>query len=183
MKVRTALQLINQTLDQVLTEQESDFDPDTRFALTWYEQRGFDEGPFGDAETLATARAISVKGLEDSGIAVARAGKVRLIARNELPTDWDPTSDGRLTVWEATQYLIRALEEKGETGAAELASKLGGLAETARELAYRLYSLCERKGRTEEAIAYNSLVVNWPAIAHRTKELGGGASEFTLTAG
>lgn len=183
LKVRTALQLINQTLDEVLTEQESDFDPDTRFALTWYEQRGFDEGPYGDAETLATARAISVKGLEESGIAVARAGKVRLIARKELPAAWDPTADGRLTVWEATQHLIRALEEKGETGAAELAVKLGGLAETARELAYRLYSLCERKGRTEEAIAYNSLVVNWPAIAHRAKELGSGSAEFTLTAG
>ncbi len=182
MEVLTALQLINQTLDEVLTEQESDFDPDTRFALTWYEQRGFEEGPYGDAETLATARAISVRGLEDSGVAVARAGKVKLIARKDLPADWDPTSDGRLTVWEATQYLIRALEEKGEAGAAELAQKLGGLAETARELAYRLYSLCERKGRTEEAIAYNSLVVNWPAIAQRAKEQGGSGGEFTLTA-
>jgi putative DNA methylase len=183
MKVRTALQLINQMLDEVLSEQESDFDPDTRFALTWFEQRGFDEGPYGDAETLATARAISVNGLTESGIASARAGKVKLIARKDLPSNWAPTADGRLTVWEATQYLIRALEEKGESGAAELAAKLGGLGETARELAYRLYTLCERKGWTEEAIAYNSLVVSWPAISHQAKELAKGSQGFELTAG
>ena len=147
------------------------------------EQRGFDEGPYGDAETLATARAISVSGLTESGIASARAGKVKLIARKDLPPNWDPTADGRLTVWEATQYLIRALEEKGEPGAAELAAKLGGLGETARELAYRLYTLCERKGWTEEAIAYNSLVVSWPAISHHAKELAKGHHGFELTAG
>ena len=108
---------------------------------------------------------------------------MKLIARKDLPPDWDPTADGRLTVWEATQYLIRALEEKGESGAADLAAKLGGLGETARELAYRLYTLCERKGWTEEAIAYNSLVVSWPAIAHQAKELAKGPEDFKLTAG
>jgi putative DNA methylase len=183
MKVRTALQLINQTLDEVLSEQESDFDADTRFALTWFEQRGFEDGPYGDAETLATARAISVSGLTESGIASARAGRVKLIARKDLPPNWDPSADGRLTVWEATQYLIRALEENGELGAAELAAKLGVLGGTARELAYRLYALCERKGWTEEAIAYNSLVVSWPAIIHLVKDLAKGSSDFELTAG
>lgn len=183
MKVRTALQLINQMLDEVLSEQESDFDADTRFALTWFEQRRYEEGPYGEAETLATARAISVSGLTESGIASARAGKVKLIARKDLPANWDPTADGRLTVWEATQYLIRALEEKGEAGAAELAAKLDGLGETARELAYRLYTLCERKGWTDEAIAYNSLVVSWPAITHLAKDLATGSSDFDLTAG
>ncbi len=181
MSVRTALQLINQILDEVLSEQESDFDPDTRFALTWFEQRGFDEGPYGDAETLATARAISVDGLTKSGIASSRAGKVKLIARKDLSPNWDPSADERLTVWESTQYLIRALEEKGEAGAAALAAKLGAMGETARELAYRLYTLCERKGWTEEAIAYNALVVSWPAISQQAKEAARGQEAFSLT--
>ena len=167
----------------MLSQQESDFDPDARFALTWFEQRGFEEGLHGDAETLATAKAISVSGLTDSGIASARAGKVRLIARKDLAPDWDPSADGRLTVWEATQCLIRALEEEGESGAAELAAKPGGLGATARELAYRLHTLCERKGWTEEAIAYNSLVVSWLAISHQAKGLAKGSQGFELTAG
>jgi putative DNA methylase len=165
MRVRTALALINQTLDEVLSEQESDFDPDTRWALAWFEQNQFSEGLYGQAEVLATAKAVAISGLVEAGIVHSRAGKVRLLRRNELSADWDPTADGRLTVWEVTQHLIHCLETRGETETAALKAKVGGLAETARELAYRLYTLCERKGWAEEAGFYNSLVVAWPAIS------------------
>jgi putative DNA methylase len=166
MRVRTALALINQTLDEVLSEQESDFDPDTRWALAWFEQNQFSEGLYGQAEVLATAKAVAISGLVEAGIVHSRAGKVRLLKRNELSANWDPAADGRLTVWEVTQHLIHCLETRGETETAALKAKVGGLAETARELAYRLYTLCERKGWAEEAGFYNSLVVAWPAISN-----------------
>ena len=165
MRVRTALGLINQTLDEVLSEQEGEFDPDTRWALAWFEQHAFDEGPYGEAEVLATAKALSVSALDETKILHSRAGKVRLLRRNELPTDWNPSAEHRLTVWAVTQHLIRSLDKNGETATAALATKVGGLAETARDLAYRLYILSERKGWAEEAGYYNSLVVSWPAIA------------------
>ena len=165
MRVRTALGLINQTLDEVLSEQEGEFDPDTRWALAWFEQHAFDEGPYGEAEVLATAKALSVSALDETKILHSRAGKVRLLRRDELATDWNPSTEHRLTVWAVTQHLIRSLDKNGETATAALASKVGGLAETARDLAYRLYVLCERKGWAEEAGYYNSLVVSWPAIA------------------
>jgi putative DNA methylase len=165
MRVRTALGLINQTLDEVLSEQEGEFDPDTRWALAWFEQHAFDEGSYGEAEVLATAKALSVAGLDETKILHSRAGKVRLLRRDELSADWNPSAEHRLTVWAVTQHLIRSLDKNGETATAALASKVGGLAETARDLAYRLYVLCERKGWAEEAGYYNSLVVSWPAIA------------------
>jgi putative DNA methylase len=171
MSVRTALGLINQTLDEVLSEQESDFDPDTRWALQWFEQFQFNEGLFGQAETLASAKAVSIQGLQEAGILLARAGKVRLLTRDELDQAWDPTTDGRLTIWEITQHLIKTLETRGETDAARLKAKLGGAAEAARELAYRLYSLCERKGWAQEAGAYNNLVVRWPDLRAEEFEL------------
>lgn len=165
MTVRTALGLINQSLDEVLAEQEGEFDGDTRWALAWFEQFGMDDGPFGDAETLSKAKNTAVNGLEEAGIITARAGKVRLVKRDELPLDWNPATDKRLTVWEVTQHLIHRLDQKGETGAAELVAQLGGIAEISRDLAYRLYSTCERKKWAQEALAYNSLVVAWPELA------------------
>jgi putative DNA methylase len=165
MRVRTALGLINQTLDEVLSEQEGEFDPDTRWALAWFEQYAFDEGLYGAAELLATAKALSVSALDETKILHSRAGKVRLLRRDELSADWDPTTEDRLTVWAVTQHLIRSLDKNGETATATLASKVGGLAEIARDLAYRLYVLSERKGWADEAGYYNSLVVAWPSIA------------------
>lgn len=165
MSVRTALTLINQTLDEVLAEQEGEFDGDTRWALAWFEQFGMNEGPFGEADVLSRAKNTSVDGLEQAGIIKAHGGKVRLLSRKELSREWDPVSDKRLTVWEVTQHLILTLEEKGEIGVAELVSKLGGIGETAKDLAYRLFTLCERKGWAKEALAYNSLAVAWPEIS------------------
>ncbi len=164
MRVRTALQLINQHLDEYLSEQEGEYDPDTRWALSWFEQYGMNEGPFGDAETLSKAKNTSVSGMVDAGILKAGAGRARLLRREEMDTSWNPNADKRLTVWEATQHLIRVLETEGEASAANLQQQLGGLAQSARDLAYRLYSICERQGWSQEALAYNSLVTAWPRL-------------------
>ena len=170
LSVRDALALINETLDAVLTEQEGDFDTDSRFALAWFEQYGFTENEFGEADKLARAKNTSVRGIVDAGIARSKAGKVRLLKPNELPADWDPDTDVRLTHWEVVHHLIRALETGGESTAAEIVTKLGSKAETARELCYRLYTLCERKKRAPEALSYNALVQSWPEILRLAKE-------------
>ena len=165
MRVRTALQIINAELDAYFTEQEGDLDPDTRFCLSWFEQYGMREASFGDAEVLALARDTSVKGIEESGILQAHAGRVRLLSREEYPDEWDPTSDRRINTWECTQYLIRALDQGGEVGVARLANQLSSeQVENARALAYRLFAICERKGWAQEAIAYNKLITSWTHI-------------------
>jgi putative DNA methylase len=164
MKVRQALALINQMLDEVLAEQEGEFDGDTRWALAWFEQFGMDEGAFGVAETLSKAKNTAVNGLVDAGLIAARSGKVRLLKRDELPAGWNPATDNKVRHWEVAQHLIRALENGGETAAADLLRKVGGMGEVARDLAYRLYNLCERKKWASEALAYNGLVIAWPEI-------------------
>ena len=170
--VREALALINQTLDEALAEQEGDFDADTRWALAWFEGSGFAEGEFGVAETLSKAKNTSVAGMVDAGILKSSHGKVRLLKPTELPADWDPATDKRLTAWEAVHQLVRVLETGGESATAALVSKLGSQAEPARELAYRLYTVCERKKRATEALAYNSLVQSWPEITRLARERG-----------
>lgn len=164
MTVREALALINQTLDEVLAEQEGDFDADSRWALSWFEQHGFEEGDFGVAEILSKAKNTSVSGMVEAGILSSSRGKVRLLRPEDLPADWDPATDTRLTVWEMVHHLVRVLESGGESAAADVAAKLGSQAEVARELAYRLYTICERKKRAQEALAYNGLVQSWPEI-------------------
>ena len=168
--VREALVLINQTLDETLVQQEGDFDADSRWALAWFEQFGFDEGEYGIAEMLSKAKNTSVAGMVEAGILTSRAGKVRLLRPDELPPDWDPTTDTRLTAWEMVHHLVRALEAGGENAASELAAHLGAKAEVARELCYRLYTLCERKKRAAEALSYNALVQSWPEITRLARE-------------
>lgn len=168
--VREALALINQTLDEALAEQEGDFDSDSRWALTWFEQSGFAEGDYGVAEQLSKSKNTDVAGMVRAGILTSKGGKVRLLKPAELPESWDPATDQRLTVWEMVHHLIRALEAGGESTAAELVAKLGGKAEVARELAYRLYTLCERKKRAAEALSYNGLVQSWPEITSLARE-------------
>ena len=170
LSVREALVLINQTLDETLVQQEGDFDADSRWALAWFEQSGFDEGEYGIAEILSKAKNTSVAGMVKAGILASKAGKVRLLRPEELPPDWDPTTDPRLTTWEMVHHLVRALEGGGESAAAELTAPLGAKAETARELCYRLYTLCERKKRTAAALSYNSLVQSWPEITRLARE-------------
>jgi putative DNA methylase len=168
--VRDALALINETLDTALAEQEGDFDPDSRWALAWFDQFGFDEGEYGVAETLSKAKNTSISGLAEAGILESARGKVRLLRPEELPADWDPATDSRLTHWETVHHLIRALTISEGT-AAVLVAKLGAKAETARELAYRLYTLCERKKRAAEALAYNGLVQSWPDLLRQAEEV------------
>jgi len=172
LSVRDALGSINRTLDEVLTEQEGDFDADTRWAVAWFEQSGFGEGDFGVAETLSKAKNTSVRGMVEAGIVESGRGKVRLLRPDELPRDWDPVRDERLTVWEATHHLVRAIDE-GEHAAAGLARRLGGVADAARDLAYRLYVVCERNKRAPEALAYNALVQSWPEIQRLAVEAAG----------
>jgi putative DNA methylase len=172
LEVREALALINQTLDEALAEQEGDFDADSRWALTWFDQVGFEAGEYGVANVLAQAKNTSVQGMVEAGIVASKSGKVRLLTPGELPEDWDPTTDARVTAWEVVHQLIRVLKAGGESAAAALLSKLGAKAEVARELAYRLYTLCERKKRAEDALAYNGLVQAWPEVTRIAQEGG-----------
>jgi putative DNA methylase len=162
--VREALSIINQTLDEVLAEQEGDFDADSRWALAWFEQFGFGEGEFGVADVLARAKNTSVQGLVEAGVLTSQGGKVHLFKPSQLSSDWNPKTDPRLTAWEVVHQLIRILESSGETATAAVVANLGAMAEVARELAYRLYTLCERKKRAQEALSYNALVQSWGEI-------------------
>jgi putative DNA methylase len=165
MAVREALVLINQILSDVLAEQEGEFDASTRWALAWFEQYGAAEGPYGVAETLSKAKNTSVAGMVEDGVVSSSAGKVRLLRRDELPANWDPRTDKRLTDWETAQHLILALDSSGEAAAAALLAKLPGeKAEACRDLAYQLYALCEKKKWAQDAIAYNGLIIAWPEL-------------------
>jgi putative DNA methylase len=170
MGVRSALLLINSVLAEVLDEQEGEFDADTRWAITWFEQFQFGEAPSGEADSLARAKVTSIDGLERAGVIVTRGGNCRLLRRDELPGDYDPTKDTRATVWESVQHLVAQLLDGGEEKAASLLARLSNR-ETARDLAYRLYAVCERKGWAEEAGAYNILVASWPEIARLAQQL------------
>jgi putative DNA methylase len=130
------------------------------------------------AEQLSKSKNTSVAGMVEAGILESKRGKVRLLRPEELPADWDPTSDPRLTAWEIVHHLIRVLASGGEGSAATLLAKLGAKAEIARELCYRLYTLCERKKRAAEALTYNGLVQSWPEIARLSRE-GGATAEPT----
>jgi putative DNA methylase len=166
MSVRTALQLINRFLA------EDDFDHDTQFCLHWFEQQGWATGRYGDADVLARAKGTSVAGLQASGLIDAGRGELRLLRWAELPRDWAPETDLRLSVWEALHHLIRALNQVGESAAGALLARMPALAEPMRALAYRLYTLCERKGWAEDARAYNELVTAWSGIEQAAGEAG-----------
>ena len=165
MSVREALAYINQILDEVLAEQEGDFDADSRWAVAWFEQHGFEAGEYGLAEVLSKAKNTSIAGMVEAGILRSGAGQVRLLRPRELPPDWTPGDDERLTTWEMVHHLVRALDIGGELAAAALVRELGGREGVARELCYRLYSLCERKKRPAEALVYNALVRSWVEIS------------------
>lgn len=166
MSVRTALQLINRFLA------EDDFEHDTQFCLHWFEGQGWAEGKFGDADVLARAKGTSVGGLQESGVVESGAGKLRLLRWAELPKDWSPETDTRTPVWEALHQLIRALNQDGESAAGALLARMPARAEPIRALAYRLYTLCERKGWAEEARAYNELVAAWSGIEQASADAG-----------
>ena len=165
MTVRLALALINAELDEILSASDADYDPWTRFAITWFETKGMEPGPYGDAETLATARGVSVRGVVDAGILEAKGGQARLLRRDELDPDWQPDTDQRFTVWECAQHTAhRLFEGGGEMAAAELLVRAGDRSASARDLAYRLYRICEQTKRADEALIWNDLINLWPSL-------------------
>ena len=188
MSVDDALAQINAVLDEVLTDQDDDLDPDTRWCLAWYEDHGFDAGPYGEAETLASARNASIDGLRRAGVLTAGGGRVHLIDPQSLPTDYDPRTDDRVSCWEVVLHLARALEATGLDGAGRLlaAARERGLdGEVLRSLAYRLYSLAEQGGRTESGVLFNALGSSWPEIeaaARPTTTAPGGQTAIDLGA-
>ncbi|WP_218054329.1 DUF1156 domain-containing protein [Phenylobacterium immobile] len=168
MTVKAALQLINRELDEYLGGIQGEFDPDTRFAITWFEQNGLKAGDYGTANSIAQARGVSVESVRHAGIVEGQAGKVRILARDELDDKWDPAADGHLTVWEACQHLVRALENDGEASAALLLKKLGSeMAEAVKDLAYCLYGICEKRADAKEATSYNALIAVWTELTRQ----------------
>ena len=174
MRVKTALQLINRFLA------EDDFDHDTQFCLHWFEGCGWASGKYGEADVLARAKGTSVGGLVEAGVVESSAGSLRLLKWAELPKDWSPETDTRTPVWEALHQLIRALNQDGEAAAGSLLARMPARSEPMRSLAYRLYTLCERKGWAEEARAYNELVAAWSGIEQAAGETGFVGSQGAL---
>ena len=167
MTVRTAIALINQIRDEISGEEATGYDADTRFCIDWFETFGLDEGKSGDAINMAQAYDIGLDELVHAGVFFARGGAARLLCRDELPVDWDPTTDKRLTDWECAQHLARVLESPAG-GIAEAAKLYANMpperGETARMLAYRLYDICDRKNHAAEAQIWNMLAQEWPAL-------------------
>lgn len=166
MSVQTALQLINRFIA------EDDFDHDTQFCLSWFDGHGWDQGQYGQAEVLATAKGISVDGLKQGGVVETGTGRLRLLRASELPEDWTPETDTRISVWEILHHLIRRLGSDGESSAGDILSKTSRYSENIRTLAYRLYTLCERKGWAQDAGQYNTLILAWDAIEASARSVG-----------
>jgi putative DNA methylase len=174
MSVKQALRDINAALDTFLSEQEVEYDAYTRFAITWFEQFGMSAVPYGTAETLATARGISVGGVRDAGIVESGGSKVRLKRRNEM----DGAANG--TVWGAAHHLIRQLMDGSEEAAAEALAQLGHRADSAKDLAHRLYRICEHMKWADEGYAYNALGASWPRLVEQAKAFASGPAQANL---
>ena len=173
MKVKSALQLINRELDEFLSDVQGEFDDDTRFAITWFEQHGTDKGEYGAADNLARARGIAVESVKHAGIVESAAGKVRILKRDELLEEWEPATDTHLTVWECCQYVISKLETEGEYEAAVLLKKIGpDKADAVKDLAYCLYDICSNKRKdAKEATSYNALIAVWTELTRRAASI------------
>ena len=173
MLVKDALKLINQVREEITSTGDADYDSETRFALDWFAAKGFEKGGSGEAIKMTTAVDVSLDGMNAAGFFEARGGDARLLKRDELPNDWDPTADNHATVWEACQHLIKRLisEDGGIAAAAALYNRLGALAEPAHALARRLYDICEQRQWASEGRVYNQLHQEWPVIEKRAGEL------------
>ncbi|WP_313202608.1 DUF1156 domain-containing protein [Pseudomonas sp.] len=174
MSVRSALQLINRFVG------EDDFDHDTQFCLAWFEQHGWAEGKYGDADVLARAKGTSVNGLVDAGVVESASGSLRLLKWAEMPRSWSPEDDIRLPVWEALHQMIRALNQDGETAAGQLLARMPDKTAGLTALTYRLYTLCERQGWANEARAYNELQGAWLGIEQASQDAGHIGSQAAL---
>ncbi|MEV6098673.1 DUF1156 domain-containing protein [Nocardia sp. NPDC051981] len=167
MRVPAALARINEVLDEVLTEQEGDFDPDTRFAIAWFRQYGFDPGTYGDADNIARARNASIDHLDRAGILTSRAGKVTLLAPDNLDKSYDPATDPSISVWEVVMHLTRVLSAQGIPAASALLGRVPASIERdlCKELAFLLFSIAEDRKQTKIAVDFNALGTNWNEIA------------------
>ena len=172
MSVHDALVLINRAITDYLSPDSGDFDADTQFCSSWFEQYGWAAGQFGEADTLARAKGTSVVGVKDAGVIESGSGKVRLLRWTEYESDWDPTKDSRTPIWEACHQMIRRLNNQGESAAGELLAKMPEKGESMRQLVYHLYTLCERKKWAEEARSYNELIASWHAIVAASHNVG-----------
>lgn len=176
MTVHTALTLIN----RMLTEGADEFDADTQFCLVWFDEQGWSAGEFGKADVLARAKGTSVDHVKSAGVVEAVSGKVRLLKPAEYPSDWNPIKDNNTPVWEALHQMIRGLRAEGEGAAGVLLAGMPQRAEPIRNLAYRLYTLCERKGWADDARAYNELITSWTGIEAASHEKGHFGSQADL---
>ena len=175
MSVGAAHKLIIHSLSRLNDPDSADYDDDSRWALAWFEEHGFETGEFGKANTIANAKNVGINGLVTAGIVHSRSGKVRLLKREELhdgiPLNWDPTRDNNISAWEAMQHVIHRHQTGGATAAGELLSTLGAKADHIKDLSYRLYGICERKRWSQEAIGYNALVSEWGDIVAASQKL------------
>ena len=169
MSVHDALVLINKAIDEYFTQAEGEMDEDTRFCVDWFQQFGFRAGPFGTADTLARAKGTSVDGVAQSGVLQSGKGEVRLLRSSEYDADWEPEKDKRLPVWEACHQLSRALGDS-QAEAGRLLAHMLDKSEPIRQLAYRLYTVCERKDWSEEARSYNELITSWEYIVQESQQ-------------
>jgi putative DNA methylase len=172
MGVHDALILINKEITDFLNPDAGNTDADTLFCSSWFDQYGWSDGVFGEADTLARAKGTSVDGIRDAGVIASGGGKVRLLRWKEYPADWNPKEDTRTPVWEACHHLIRALNTAGENTAGRLLADMPEKSEAIRQLAYHLYTLCERKKWAEDARAYNELMSAWTGIITASHEVG-----------
>lgn len=184
MRVHDALKLINKAITDYLSPESGDSDSDTRFCNDWFEQYGWSDGPFGEADLLSRAKGTSVDGVKQAGVIMSGGGKVRLLKWQDYPTDWDPRLDSRTPTWEACHHLIRVLKNLGKAAAGQLLAKMPEQSDPIYQLAYYLYTLCERKKWAEDARAYNELITAWSSILATSFEVGhsGSQSAFELEA-
>jgi putative DNA methylase len=179
MSVHNALVHINKAIDNFFSEAEGEMDADTRFCISWFQQYGFEVGPFGEADVLARAKGTAVDGVKEGGVLSAAKSKVRLLRVGEYPKNWDPTTDARVPVWEACHQMSRALSES-EHDAGALLARMPEKQDAIRALAYRLYTICERQKWAEDARAYNELVTSWPAIVEESVKAGLKGEQLSL---
>ena len=172
MSVHDALILINRAITDYLNPESGGFDYDTLFCDSWFAELGWSSGEFGQANVLAQAKGTTVDGVHDAGVIESGHGKVRLLKWEEYPADWDPKTDNRTPVWEATHHMIRALNQEGEESAGALLARMPERGEGIRQLAYHLYTCCERKKWADDARAYNELIGAWHSIVSASHNVG-----------
>ncbi|MBN4059260.1 hypothetical protein JYT22_01250 [Endomicrobium sp. AH-315-J14] len=179
MSIHNALVHINKAVDDYFAHVEGDFDADTRFCIGWFEQHGLKAGPFGEADVLARAKGTAVRGVREAGAITSGKGQVQLLRVAEYPEGWDPTTDNRTPIWEACHQMCRALSDS-EKKAGELLARMPQKQDAVRHLAYRLFTICERKKWAAEARAYNELITSWPAIVEHSINAGHAGTQLEL---